>query len=234
MGPKATFDKIAPEKKERLLREAARLFAERGLMQTDMAEVAARAGVAKGSLYNYFASKEDLYEHVCRDGLERSRQAVYGGLDRDWDIYLQVEHIFRRGLEFARSHPEYVALYLNLSSAGMDRFADKLSREVERFTADHLKGLIRRGMDQGIVRPDLDVNLAAFLINSLYIMFLASIASRHFTLRMKEYLEIKGRLTAASLGRHLDRTIEQIHTVLRPAPRHAKGRPARRPGDKAK
>lgn len=218
MKPKDTFNKINQAKRERLLKEAAALFAERGLAQADMAELASRAGVAKGSLYNYFASKEDFYEYVCRDGLERSRRAVYGELDPEWDIYRQVEHIFRAGLKFALAHPQYIALYLNVASAGMSEFADRMSREVESFTARHLKNLLRSGIENGIVRPELDVKLAAFLINSLYIMFLASIASRHFQIRMKVYLEIKGKLTARKLEKHLSTTIEQIHTVLRPTP----------------
>jgi hypothetical protein len=159
-----------------------------------------------------------FYEYVCRDGLERSRQAVYGELDPEWDIYQQVEHIFRSGLKFALKQPQYIALYLNVASAGMSEFADRMSREVESFTAGHLKKLLRKGINEGKVRPDIDVNLAAFLINSLYIMFLASLASRHFQIRMKVYLEIKGRLTARNLEQHLSTTIEQIHTVLRPAP----------------
>jgi AcrR family transcriptional regulator len=216
--PKATFDLIAPEKRERVLGEAARLFAERGYNQTDMAELAARAGVAKGSLYNYFTSKEDLYIHVCRDGLERSRRAVYGDLDPEWDIYHQIEHIFKQGVAFARAHPAYVILYLNVSSPGMEGFADRLSREVEKFTSDHLKHIIRRGQDQGSVRPDLDVNLSAFNINTLYIMLLASLVSRHYQIRLREYLEIKGRLTKQTVDEHLRRTINLIKRHLRPWP----------------
>ena len=96
--PKPTFDKISPEKRERFLVEAARLFAERGFSQTDMAELASRANVAKGSVYDYFDSKEDLYLYVCRDGLERSRRAVYGGIDPSWDLYRQITaHFQTRG-----------------------------------------------------------------------------------------------------------------------------------------
>jgi hypothetical protein len=129
-----------------------------------------------------------------------------------------VDHIFRAGLKFALQYPQYIALYLNVASAGMSEFADRMSREVELFTANHLKSLLRKGIKQGVVRSDLDVKLAAFLINSLYIMFLASLASRHFKIRMKVYLEIKGKLSARNLEKHLTTTIEQIHTVLRPAP----------------
>ena len=79
--PKGTLDKIAAEKRQRVLLAAATLFAERGFAHTDMAELASRAQVAKGSLYNYFDSKEELYDYVCRYGLELSRSAVYGELD---------------------------------------------------------------------------------------------------------------------------------------------------------
>lgn len=213
--PKATFDKIAPEKKERVLIAAARLFAELGYSQTDMSQLAERCGVAKGSLYNYFESKEDLFAFLCADGLERSRAAVYGGIPKGADIYVQVEHIFRQGLAFGQAHPEYVALYLGAAAAGTNRLDHEVSLQVEKFTADHLKGLIKSGIKAGIVRADLDVNLTAFLINSIYIMFLASLVSRHFKVRIAEYLEIKGEISASSIEEHVDRTLEMIKGILR-------------------
>ncbi|MCF8064215.1 MAG: TetR/AcrR family transcriptional regulator [Desulfarculaceae bacterium] len=214
--PKNTLDKIKPAKREKLLSEAAKLFAQRGYNQADMAELAGRAGVAKGSLYNYFESKQDLYLYVCRDGLHRSRQAVYGGLDPDWDVYRQLEHVFTQGAAFARKHPEYLILYLNVSSAGLEPFAEKLSLEVEKYTADHLKAVLTRDIKRGLVRPDLLVNQSAFWINSLYIVFLASLVSRHFQIRMREYLEIKGRMTKKAVDQEIKRTVELIGRVLAP------------------
>ncbi len=214
--PRPTLDKIAPQKRERVLKQAARLFAERGFEGADLAELAKRAGVAKGSLYNYFHDKQDLFIYVCRDGLRRSRQAVYGQIDPAWDIYQQVEHIFRRGVAFAQEHPEYVALYLSVATAGMEPFAERLSLEVEKHTADYLKRLIERGIKQGQVRADLDPSLAAFLINSLYVVFLVSLVSRHFQIRMAEYLEVSGELNGEAIERHLEATIRLICQVLRP------------------
>ncbi len=214
--PKETFFKIADEKRERLLREAARLFAERGFNQTDMAQLASRAGVAKGSIYNYFENKEDLYLYVCRDGMRRSREAIYGRMDPGWNVYRQIEHIFRQGALFVRSHPEYLILYANISSAGMERFSVQMSREVEKYTADHLKRLIRRDMQRGLVRDDVDVNFAAFMVNSLYIIFMTSLVSSHFKLRLQEYLEMDGDFTDASLEPLIQGTTDTINNLLRP------------------
>lgn len=45
------------------------LFVERGYAATRLEDIAARAGVAKGTLYLYFAGKEDLFKAVIREGL---------------------------------------------------------------------------------------------------------------------------------------------------------------------
>jgi TetR/AcrR family transcriptional regulator len=214
--PKSTFSKIPEEKRDRVLTEAARLFAERGFSQSDMAELAARANVSKGSLYDYFESKEDLYISVCRDGLRRSREAVYGGIKPEWDIYRQVDHIFRKGAVFCLAHPQYVQMYLQISSPGMEVFANALTREVEGYTAGHLKSLIRDGIREGIVRDDINVNLTAFLINTLYIVFLASLVSRHYEIRMKEYLEINGPIDQREAKSQLERIVSLIDGFLRP------------------
>lgn len=222
--PKNTFLQLPKEKQERVLLTATRIFARRGFAAADMAYIAEEAAVAKGSLYNYFESKEDLYLFVCRAGVERSRRAVYGGIEPGWDVYMQVEHIFRKGTAFALEHPEHVLLYLNVSSAGMERFAEQLTVEVEKHTADHLKKSLRKGIREGIVRSEVDPKLAAFLINSVYIMFLVSLISRHFQIRMKEYLEIAGELTVQRIEEPLDRVIAMIHGFLRP-PAHETGGP---------
>jgi TetR/AcrR family transcriptional regulator len=214
--PKTTFDKISPAKRERLLREAATLFGERGFAGTDIAELATRAGVSKGSIYTYFEGKDDLYLYVCRDGLARSRSAVYGGLDSGWDVFRQIDHIFRAGVAFVGQWPEYVVLYINVASPGMARFAEKLSLEVEGRTADHLKQIIGQGIDGGIVRPGLDVEVAAFTINSIYITLLQSLVSPHYRIRLKQYLELEQTPTAETIGTHLDRIITCVQDLLRP------------------
>jgi len=213
---KATFEQISEEKQQRVLQEAAKLFAERGFSATDVAELAKRAGVSKGSLYNYFENKEDLYLHVCRDGLARSRRAVYGGMDPDWDIYRQVEHIFRQGVRFALKNPAYVKLYLTASAPGKEQFSAELSRDVEKHTSDHLKEHIRLGQVQGIVRSDLDPRLGAFFVNTLYIIVVASVVSKHFQNRLKEYFEIRGSLRGPALEENLSLIIKEIHRFLKP------------------
>ncbi|MBI9074914.1 MAG: TetR/AcrR family transcriptional regulator [Desulfatibacillum sp.] len=214
--PKSTFTNLPEEKRERILRVAAELFAQTGYTKTDVAQIAREAGVAKGSMYNYFETKDDIYIHVCAHALELSRTAVYGNIDKAWNIYKQIDHIFRQGAAFALESPEFVLLYLNVSSVGMERFAEALTREVERYTAKHLKDLLRKGIDAGIVRPDLNINMTAFFINSLYIVLLLSLVSRHFQIRLLEYLDIEGDLENMDRDAILDQLVSMITSMLKP------------------
>ncbi|SHJ74688.1 transcriptional regulator, TetR family [Desulfatibacillum alkenivorans DSM 16219] len=215
--PKSTFNNLPLEKRERILRVAAELFAQTGYTKTDVALIAREAGVAKGSMYNYFESKDDIYVHVCARALEQSRTAVYGGIDKSWDIYRQIDHIFRKGSAFAVESPEFVLLYLNVSSVGMERFAEALTREVEHYTANHLRNLIRKGMEAGIVRPDINASMTAFFINSMYIVLLLSFVSRHFQIRLLEYLEIEGDMEELDREAILDQLVGMIESMLKPA-----------------
>jgi AcrR family transcriptional regulator len=220
--PKQTLDNIAPAKRERVLREAALLFAQRGYPHTDMAALAKRCGISKGSIYTYFESKEELYLYVCRDGLERSREAVWAGVGEGWDIYRLVDHVFRAGVGFAAAHPEYVTLYLSFAPPGMEFFAAELSRDVEQPTADALKRALRAGIAAGIVRGDLDVEHAALMINNNYVLLLAALVSRHFRTRLGTYVDVQvgtdtdDDLDAETIEHHLQRTITMIHALLRP------------------
>ncbi|MFH1135689.1 MAG: TetR/AcrR family transcriptional regulator [Pseudomonadota bacterium] len=218
--PRPTFTQLAEEKRERILKNAAALFAEKGFTRADVAQLASSAGVAKGSLYNYFDNKEDLYRFACREGLRRFRQAIYGAIEPEWDVFRQVEHFFSEGAAFAREHPDFIKLFINISSAGQEEFAEDLAPDAEKYFADHFKALIKKGVRAGLVRRDLDPALAAFVINSLYVACLASLVNRYFQIRMEEYLEIPVSITDASEGSPAGfrRVVDLIHGFLRPYP----------------
>jgi len=62
--------RVVPEYKEeaknRIVSAANQVFAEKGYRQATMDDVAKKIGVSKGALYLYFASKEELFEAICR------------------------------------------------------------------------------------------------------------------------------------------------------------------------
>ena len=209
--PKNTFSIISDEKRGRIYDAAVHEFAREGYEKASIKNIAARAEISKGSLYDYFENKEDLYLAVCTYGITLSRQNIDEIIDDSLDFFEQIRLIFHRGLSFVVENPEYTQLYVNLSSCGMERFADQLTTKVEKTTADFYKSALRRGVDGGYIRKDVDLNTAAFVINSLYIIMLISMVSRHYRIRMQEYLEID----ETDVQREAFKTIDQLIDTIR-------------------
>jgi TetR/AcrR family fatty acid metabolism transcriptional regulator len=162
---RATFRKERPEtppgpKRDAILRAAIDVFAGRGYFNAQVADVARVAGVAAGTVYLYFRSKDDLlisiFERGMRDALAEARAVV---ADRD-----DPRERLRR---FARLHLERLGRDRNLaivfqvelrqSTKFMERFSSTLLR-------DYL-GLIRSaiadGQRGGIFRTDVKPTVAA-------------------------------------------------------------------------
>ncbi|WP_018991574.1 TetR/AcrR family transcriptional regulator [Aromatoleum toluclasticum] len=76
----AATDGEPPDRRQVILDAAAALFAEQGYDSTSIRDIASRVGLLPGSIYHYFASKEELYLAVHREGFRRLMAAVADAL----------------------------------------------------------------------------------------------------------------------------------------------------------
>jgi len=165
----------APPRRERrkearpgeLLDAALDLFVEKGFAATRSEEVAARAGVSKGTLFLYFPSKEELFKAVVRenisgrfaewneefDAFEGSTPDMVRYCMRVWWERLgatRASGITKLMISEARNFPELAAFY---------------QQEVIRPAHDLLRRILRRGVARGEFRP-LDIEYAVFGITA--------------------------------------------------------------------
>jgi AcrR family transcriptional regulator len=141
---------------EELLDAALAVFGERGFRQTTLEEVANRAGVSKGTVYLYFASKDDLFRAVVEKKvvmlLEAAEAIARTHEGSAADLLTLVVH---RMWE-AMSRHDMVCLS-RLVQAELTQFP-----EVRRFFFEHviqrhrklLKGIAARGVASGEFRPE--------------------------------------------------------------------------------
>ncbi|MBN1574509.1 MAG: TetR/AcrR family transcriptional regulator [Deltaproteobacteria bacterium] len=212
--PKETFDIISDEKRERIYFAAAKVFARDGFEKANMREIAKIAVVSKGSLYDYFENKEDLYLSVSTHAISESRKNIDSIIDDKKDFFDQLKDIFHQGLKFVTKNREYTQLYANMSSCGMEDFARKLTLKVEKHTSDYYKEALKKGVDDGTIRPDTDIKMAAFIINSLYVILMISMVSEHYRIRLGEYLEIEDNAVEREIENKIDNLVEIIRFSL--------------------
>ena len=101
------------------LARAADLFAERGLEQVKIDDVTDVTGLAKATLYYYFAGKEDMLAFLLADGLHSMADAVAIALDGDGSAAERLPRVIDAQFQVMREQPAVCrALLLDLGRAG--------------------------------------------------------------------------------------------------------------------
>ncbi|WP_417484622.1 TetR/AcrR family transcriptional regulator [Maricaulis salignorans] len=138
------------DKRAKLIETAIRLFHERGFWDTPTALIAREAGVANGTLFNYFPSKAALVE------------AVYLSLKQSWATHLQaaappsgkahdrLAGYWSGAIDWARTHPDRYALL------GQLKLSDEIGDGARAHGIDMFGAtleLIGEAMTGGVIRP---------------------------------------------------------------------------------
>jgi len=124
--------------REAILDAATAVFAQQGYHAVTMKDIASAAGYTAPSLYNYFASKEEIFAAL----LERIHQANLDSLDEPVPSGLtfaqRLELLVRRQLDVRTRHADAFALFMRLQSGGMP------SEELARWTQQAFTGFLDR------------------------------------------------------------------------------------------
>jgi AcrR family transcriptional regulator len=150
------------ERRAAIVREAVRLFAERGFRGATTRELAAAVGVSEPVLYEHFRTKRELYEAILdvksREGEDRfaalARAHLDGGDDRGF-----FEGLADLVLDFCESNPDYVRLLL-FSALESHEMGEMFYLRHRKIFLGPVTGYIERRAGEGAFRK-VDAQLAA-------------------------------------------------------------------------
>jgi AcrR family transcriptional regulator len=148
------------DKRTRLLGAALDLFETRGFDGVAVPEIAAKAGVAVGTVYRYFESKEALVNALYRHWKAAYNAQVFAPLAPGLSHREQFSAYWQRMMLFARTHVR-AARFMDLHHHG--DYLDPESRALSRRYAEVAKEYFAQAHAAGAVR-DLDPTLAAAMM----------------------------------------------------------------------
>jgi TetR/AcrR family fatty acid metabolism transcriptional regulator len=151
------------DKRAAILRAAIDVFAARGFFNAQVADVARAAGVAAGTVYLYFKSKDDLlvsiFERTMKEAIADGKACVAPLTDPVEQLRAVARvHLDRLGRD--RSLAVVFQVELRQSTKFMERFSATLLRDYLGI----IRGIVVAGQRAGVFRSDLNPTLAAKLI----------------------------------------------------------------------
>jgi AcrR family transcriptional regulator len=139
---------------------AERVFATKGFSATKMADIAGEAGVGVGTLYNYFANKQEIFEAIF---LARSSQ-FEAALDHASAGLLPLEQIsilIRTSMQYVEEHGALFAMFFERGGIGevdIERLGGKVIEELYQSFLKRLEDAISAAVKDGQLRADIPIS----------------------------------------------------------------------------
>jgi AcrR family transcriptional regulator len=164
--PFPTFFNLPEEKRHKFLECAMDEFARNDYDAASISQIVARAGIAKGSLYQYFADKNDLYRYLIELAAQKKAEMMAAARpEPDLNLFDTLRWLFREMANFEILYPRLAKIGYR-AAYGKSPLPEEVLRKARESTSQYFYALIEKGKQRGEIRSDLDSDAAAFLISA--------------------------------------------------------------------
>jgi AcrR family transcriptional regulator len=145
-------------KRNAILDAATRLFAERGLTAAPTSEISKQAGVAEGTLFTYFKTKDDLINAIYREIKLELADAMMSDFPRKKNVGTRLRHVWDRYVNWGIENPKQRKVLAQLT---VSEVLTKESRDAGSAPFVEFQAIIREAIEQHVFRKDVPVELTS-------------------------------------------------------------------------
>lgn len=202
--PSQTFLNLPEEKQERILTAAVKEFGQRNVREANLSNIISDAGISRGSIYQYFSNKDDLYVYVF-DTL-RARRAEF--VKPAFAVYKKLpfirffEEFYLLDSEYLLRNPSHIELGKQLYS-----YAHGVSRGLIQRLQNHYKEIFIVGIE-----VDKEKGLISEKINTSSLAGLCV----HFVTDIFIFQSVTNQLSMANLREYIRETLFILENGMAP------------------
>lgn len=169
MAPKI-IDKEA--KRMEIMQAAIQVFAQNGIVKAKMIDIARSAGVGKGTIYEYFRSKEEIFAAAFSHYFNQMEVMIQEALALTDEPRKQLENLIGYTMEaFFKESGDFLQIMMDFWAEGIRNKDERLVEAIDlkgiyRQFRQIIIAIIEKGIKQGVFRPVDSMAMASFLIAS--------------------------------------------------------------------
>lgn len=171
--PTQTFFNLPLEKKNQIIEAAVDEFFEKGYEGMSIAKLIAKAGIPRGSFYQYFEDKNDIYKYLILQVVgERKHQHSNQTLDLSKLSFVEViRNLFASGIEFYKKEPKLATISTEFLRIKDPALKNDIFGDSQKISNDFFRSLIEERKATGELDREIDGDMLVYLINSINLSF---------------------------------------------------------------
>ena len=152
-----------PDKPQQIIAAAVRVFARRGYFNARVSDIAREAGIAAGTIYLYFDTKEDILVTLFRQKMEGFVQAARKAVGSEPDAESKLRRLVAMHFSILEEDPELAEVVQLELRQGQKLFRGPATHEIAAYFA-LIAGVLEAGVAEGRFRHDLPVKVATKML----------------------------------------------------------------------
>lgn len=167
--PNQSFFNLSEDKRNLITSVALEEFSTANYDTASINQICRKSDIAKGSLYQYFTDKLDLYAYVMTLAIEAKITFFSAILDQFKTLTLmeQIHLLFMKGIEFAKDYPQYAALGEQFSKENNEAAKSAVIKEGEKQSESLFIQMIEHVKSKGEIDSDVDTFALSMMLQSL-------------------------------------------------------------------
>jgi len=190
--PKQTFLNLPDDKQKRILECAIDEFAEKGYRAASISCIVKTAGIAKGSFYQYFEDKEDLYGFVVESAIVRRKLKI----SSDESVKLEtlnltqfIRVLFRTMMHEFLDQPKLLKIGTDLIRDQSAPVQKRIYGKYEHLQQNYFQAFILHGKNQGTIDPNVDEDVLGNMLTGIGFMIGNFAAVHGYENLTEEYID---------------------------------------------
>ncbi|MBI9047068.1 MAG: TetR/AcrR family transcriptional regulator [Anaerolineaceae bacterium] len=167
--PKETFYNLPKEKREGIVNILLEEFSEQTYKSVSISRIVEKAGIAKGSFYQYFEDKADCSLHLVNLAMEEKRK-FFNHIpppDPDMDLFALLRWMLDIGTQFEFSSRRLSQIIYRAVIEEVP-LPDETNALIKQGSQDYFKQMISDGISKGDINPEIDPDVGAFIFNAIF------------------------------------------------------------------
>jgi AcrR family transcriptional regulator len=161
-------EQIMGQTRQRLLAAAAEEFARSGYLGANINAISTAAGFAKGTIYNYFPSKQALLLAAIDDTAQQHLTFIVEQVRPELDPARRLERFYRTGFEFVARYLPQARMLFNTINGPDEQFKAHVFEAYQPMFQFLAEEILTPGIQQGLFRT-VDTAAMAMLLMSIYL-----------------------------------------------------------------